>query len=193
MRRISPDWRFIREILQEIATPQHAPIAGIEAQQVAHGAQGEDSTAGHEGRGARAGGIRNPVRTVLGVFPNPGAGARVEAQHPFISRDDWSRTFAGFALRRFALQAIEQVEPVSHDCGTRVTAVDIRAPEDGRAAGRERFDDAGLAPDSVALRTHPLGPVVGAASQADGDGGNGDRRQGSGSPGRANGFHKKFQ
>src|SRR5204862_4190252 len=63
--------------------------------------------------------------------------------------------------RALAELVIQKVNAAVGDGRSRVAGVDGSAPANLRAASRKCFEDARLAPDSVALRAEPLRPVIG--------------------------------
>src|SRR5207248_973342 len=69
-----------------------------------------------------------------------------------------SRRFLAF-LRRRSL-AVHNVDAAALDSRTAVARADWLPPEHARSAAWELVQDAGLAPDAVALRAHPLRPIV---------------------------------
>jgi len=95
------------------------------------------------------------------VFPNDLPVRFVQAKHPLETADHAAvervRRIAG-ARRKLAVGDINPA--LGHD-RPRVAAADARAPADGRAVGGEFLDDAGFAPDRVAVGAEPLRPVLG--------------------------------
>jgi len=102
------------------------------------------------------------------MLPDIAAGRSIETEDALVAGGGGNGVVAGLANQRRAGFAIEQKKASPDDCGTRIAAMDARAPADGRSIGRKFFNDSVFAPDAVALGTHPLRPVVseGGAEQA---------------------------
>ena len=58
--------------------------------------------------------------------------------------------------------AVREINSAGDNGGAGVARADGCAPSDLRTAGGKFFEYAALAPDAVALRAEPLGPVIGA-------------------------------
>src|SRR5262249_12142161 len=139
----------------------------------AHGPEGVDLAARDGRRAPRPGRVAHVVRTVVLVLPDLVASLGVEAKDPLLpfplGRGHWA--VAPLSLDRLI---IGHVNLVRRHGRARETAMNGHRPQLLWPARRELVEDAGLLPMPVAVRAHPLRPVVGAG----GDGGeeeNGDR------------------
>ena len=162
VRGITPHGRFLSEVFEEVALPNHLAIARVQTEQVTHRAEREDAPARDQRRGARAGGIADAIHAIVSVFPDSRTTAGVEAEDTLVAWNDGQGAFTGLPFGRLALPTVEQEQPVTHDGGAAVAALHVSAPYHERPVGGQRLDNAGLAPNAVTLRPHPLRQIIGA-------------------------------
>src|SRR5258705_642681 len=141
--------------------PNELSVAGIEAEKIAHRAEREESSIRNCGRGPRSARIRNLIRTIIGTLPKLFAGGGIQTEDAFVARNRGQRPFAGLALERFALLAVNHEKPVIDHRRSAITALNRHTPKDGWPIGRKAVNDTGLTPNAITLRAHPLRPIVG--------------------------------
>src|SRR5262249_12617568 len=150
----------------EVDLPHQLAGGGLQAVQVAHGAQRVDAAAVHHGRTPRAGGVSDPgVGAVVVVLPDGLAVLGVQAEDAFLALTDplagVGARLHGWRLLAGGQLAVHDVDAVPDDRRAAVAAADRHFPHEARAALGEAFEDAVFPPDGVAFGTEPLGPVVG--------------------------------
>src|SRR5579884_3625113 len=116
MGSIAPDRGTIEPIiLHQVLGPARFAGCGIQAKQVAHGAQGIDLASTDDGRGAWPTRVGDGVRTVVVVFPEELAVVSTQAQESFHAGDAGARRPLGFALGVQGSNAIHDVDTTASD------------------------------------------------------------------------------
>ena len=143
-----PDIQFRPVVRREIARPEHLARRGIEGVRVAHRPirEGPPVDDGH-GRPRPEGIVDVAVDAGVAVGPKQPAGGAIKTQHALL------------LLGR--IDAIRQKNALSGDRRAAVARADGGGPDGLQLWTGEFLDNAGLAPDAVALRSAPLRPVVG--------------------------------
>src|SRR5262249_26137024 len=161
----APVAQFALVVAREVLRPDHLAAVGVEAKEIAHGANGVNLAIDHRRRGARPGGVANPsVDAVVFVLPEEGSGGLVEAEDALLAFDFLAGEAADGVLAPFGEDAVGYVDAAVDDRGASVAEADGRAPADLGPVLGELVEDARLAPDAVALWSQPLWPVVGAGT-----------------------------
>src|SRR5262249_58939414 len=96
------------EVLREVLRPDHLAGVGVEAKQVAHGAEGVDLAVLDRRGGARPGGVADLIGAVVLVLPEDLAVVLVEAQDALLAVNALAGETAGGvldALRQAAVDA----------------------------------------------------------------------------------------
>src|SRR5581483_3658524 len=106
----------------------------------------------------RAGRVADAVGAVVLVLPDHPAGLLVQAQDALAAGDLVTGEGVGRVARSLRQHAVDDVDLTARDRRAGVAAADRRFPKNLRPARGELLDDAGLAPDAVALRPEPLRP-----------------------------------
>jgi hypothetical protein len=161
MAREAPMGHGAIEQLGQIFVPDLLPFGRVQTHQVAHGAEGINLIAVHHGRAARSGGVANFIRTGIIVDPELFASLGVEAEHALGPLHARLREGRGGVFDLVAPDPIGDEDLALGDRRPRITLIDRLPPQDVRPGRREFLDDAGFAPDAIALGPQPLRPVVG--------------------------------
>jgi hypothetical protein len=150
----------------EIDGPDDLAGLGFEAEEIALDAEGVELARFVVGRAARAVGIGDVDGAGVFVLPFEVTGLGVEAEDAF----DAGIFLAGeVVLVQVGVgDEIGQEDEAIGDCGAGVAVGDLDAPEDFGAALGKGVEDAFFAPDVVALRAHPLRPIIGVGGANDG-------------------------
>src|SRR5262249_51194645 len=142
--------------------PHHLACGRVETKQVAHGSESVDAIARYNWCRPRPGGVTDAVVAVIGVSPENLAGGFVEAVDAFLACD------LGLTVLKSALgivhvgrdQMVGYIDAARTHGGPGVARGDGGSPAYFGAARGELLQDAGLAPNAVALGSEPLRPVV---------------------------------
>src|SRR5437016_5520976 len=157
----TPYRRLDPVILFQVMRPDDGAFLPVTTEQISYRAERINLSFADRRRGARAGGITHGVGAIVFVFPKNCAVRFVQAQDPFRARNRALVEWIGRMARALAELVIQKVNAAVGDRRSRVAGVDGSAPANLRAAGRKCFENARLAPDSVALGAEPLRPVIG--------------------------------
>jgi hypothetical protein len=114
----------------------------------------------HDRRSARAGSVTDRVRRLVFMCPQHAPGFFIETQHAFHPRNATAIKRIGRIGRVRGQFAIVNVHTPARDGRPGVTGSDGSAPAEGQTVGGKLFQNAGLAPDGVALRSEPLRPII---------------------------------
>jgi hypothetical protein len=166
----APERHFNLVFLEQILGPENVPLE-VEAVELPHRAEGVDLVAGDDRRGARSGGVADVVGRLVFVLPQDLAGHLVQTQHAFLAVHTTAAEGALGVLGPLGEHAIGDEDSAVRDGGTGVALGDGRAPAHLGTAGGELGDEAGLAPDAVALGAEPLRPIVGRGGRREHQGG----------------------
>src|SRR5262249_24763143 len=147
--------------LHQVLVPDGLAGLGIETVQIAHGAEGIDPAGAHQGRDSRPAGIGNPVTTVVLVFPDGLARGGVQAEDPLLAGDAVAGGAKRLARAVRGPQPIHDEDALADHGRAAVALAQGDAPENPRTVLGEFLYQTRLAPDPVALRSQPLGPIVG--------------------------------
>ena len=161
---VAPECRFRFVNVLEFLRPNHFAIFGVECGQIPFGTERVYGIPVH-GRGRpRAGRIADGVLHGIFVLPNLLAGLRIQAE-------DALGTTRRFALEvalvgvAFFFHVIRHVHAFTDNGGAGVATRKWDAPKLLRPPLGELLEDALFPPDVVALRPHPLRPIVGPQSR----------------------------
>ncbi|MDB6123220.1 MAG: hypothetical protein JWQ71_2213 [Pedosphaera sp.] len=148
-------------VLFEFVGPDGFAVFGVEAEEMAFGTERVHFAIADERGGAWAGGIADGVGRVVFVLPENFAGGFIEAKDAFGAGDDAALERVAGIVRAFVELTVNDVNAAFGNGGPGIARADGCAPADGCAVGGEFLDDAGFAPDAVALRAEPLRPITG--------------------------------
>ena len=164
MAGVAPHRRLRVVFLRQILLPNDFARVGLEADEIALGAERVDLVAVDDRRAARAGRVRDRVLHRVLVVPLLLAGRLVEAQHALDAGEFLAVEVVDFHV------VVGDVVGRRKPCRRPRPARRIRPPpaRATRRAGRPRETSRRrpvFAPHVVALRPHPLRPIVGAAHE----------------------------
>src|SRR5262245_41760430 len=160
MSRPPPRRRRCLVVFREVLRPDWLAVGGVEAEQIAHRAEGINVAAVHDRRRPRAGRVGDiRVGAVVGVGPDRLAVGRVHA-HDALAAGLCARGRRVLRVR-LAFHAVHDVQLAAGDGRPGVTRADRLAPDDGRTVLRERSDEVLFGPDRVPLWAEPLRPLLG--------------------------------
>ncbi len=160
VRGIAPERAAGVILFGELATPERFARLGIEAGEHPFGAERVEAAVINRCGAAGAARIREPVRLVVRIFPELFAGCCVEAEDPFLAleRHAFSRTVADFPG---AGLIIHHKDFAAGHRRSAIAEPDRCPPFHIQALFWKTFHNPIFVPDTGAIGTHPLWPIVG--------------------------------